>query len=561
MDEVPFGVPPTTVYPPCWACAAVAPSATTPAIASPKPHCRIEYLIASDSITAPQALPTSQHGPRHISTSLPTAFLAYTLRSSIVNPFASVTFAWLTVYVFLLANFVFLGLFRRLVGDARCFGALLVLSVLYDLASVLRYGHQPVGPIPWEQVRIAAGLGSMPVALDLAMRLSDASPKARRWLKPAYAWFGVLLALNLFGVVVHDHEYVQRVVLGPFTIVYREAHISPAAQLAMFPAILAALVSSSFYFFRAARAQGRWMWGVALSYLLVACGVVHDSTTGVTHLPSPFLLEHFMFIHIGALSLVFTARLAEELSRRDDELARVRDALQQREALAAVGELSAIVAHEVRNPLAIILNAVASLRRPLPTRERDLLLGILEEEADRINRIVTDLLTLARPLHPEAREILPKELILRCLGPAERTGTEVELRSSPEAEAPIQCDAHLLRHALENVIENAVQAMGTGGALTITLARKTRQGVAGREIAVIDTGEGMNTEVRNSARKAFFTTRTTGTGLGLAIVDRILTAHRGAVDIESSRGEGTTVRLFVPEPPTAAPSPSGLSRK
>ncbi len=472
-----------------------------------------------------------------------------------MNPFASVTFAWLTVYVFLLANFAFLGLFRRLLGDARCFGALLVLSSLYDLASVLRYGHHPIGPIPWEQIRVAAGLGSMPVALDLAMRLSGASPQARRWLKPAYAWFAVVVALNLFGVVVQDHEYVQRVVLGPFTIVYREALISPLGQALMFPAVLAALVSTSFYFFRAARAQGRWMWGVALSYLLLACAVVHDSTTGVTHLPSPFLAEHFMFIHIGALSFLFTARLAAELSHRDDELARVRDALQQREALAAVGELSAIVAHEVRNPLAIILNAVASLRRPLPTRERDLLLGILEEEADRINRIVTDLLTLARPLHPEARETLPRELIIRCLGPAERAGTEVELRSSPEAETPIQCDAHLLRHALENVIENAVQAMGTGGALTITLTRKTRQGVAGREIAVIDTGEGMNTEVRNSARKAFFTTRTTGTGLGLAIVDRILTAHRGAVDIESSRGEGTTVRLFVPEPPSAAPTP------
>ena len=116
-------------------------------------------------------------------------------------------------------------------------------------------------------------------------------------------------------------------------------------------------------------------------------------------------------------------------------------------------------------------------------------------------------------------------------------------------------DAHLLRHALENVIENAVQAMGTGGMLTVTLTRKSRQGVDGREIAVIDTGEGMNTEVRQSARKAFFTTRTTGTGLGLAIVDRILTAHRGAVDIESRRGEGTTVRLFVPERDRPTPAP------
>lgn len=471
-----------------------------------------------------------------------------------MNPFASVTFAWLTVYAFLLATFAFLGLFRRPRGDARCFGALLVLSALYDLASVLRYGHRPIGAVPWEQLRIASGLASLPVALDLSMRLSGAPAAARRWLRPAYAWFAGGVALTLSGVVVRDHEYVQRAVLGPFTIVYREALFTSAGLASMLPPVLATLVAAAIYFIRAARAQGRWAWGVAVTWLLVACAVVHDASTHVTHLPSPFLAEHFMFIHLGALSFAFTARLSGELARRDDELARVRDALQEREALAAVGELSAIVAHEVRNPLAIILNAVASLRRPqLPPRERDLLLGILEEEADRINRIVTDLLTLARPLHPEAREALPRELIVRCLGPAERAGTEVELRSSPDAEAPIQCDAHLLRHALENVIENAVQAMGSGGVLTVTLARKTRQGVAGREIAVIDTGEGMNTEVRKSARKAFFTTRTTGTGLGLAIVDRILTAHRGAVDIESRRGEGTTVRLFVPDAASAPP--------
>lgn len=473
-----------------------------------------------------------------------------------MNPFASVTFAWLTVYVFLLAKFAFLGLFRRLRGDARCFGALLVLSALYDLASVFRYGEHPVGGVSWEPLRVAAGLGSMPVALDLAMRISGASPASRRWLTPAYAGFAAVVALNLLGVLVQRHEHVQRVALGPFAVVYREVAVSPLGQAVLLPAVFAVLSATAFHLFRAARAQGRWMWGVAVSYLLAACAIVHDAGSGVTHHPAPFLAEHFMFIHLGALSFAFTARLSEEFARRDDELARVRDALEAREALAAVGELSAIVAHEVRNPLAIILNAVASLRRPqLPVRERDLLLGILEEEADRINRIVTDLLTLARPLHPEARETLPLELIGRCLGPAERAGTEVELRSSPDAEGPIVGDAHLLRHALENVIENAVQAMGTGGMLTVTLTRKSRQGVDGREIAVIDTGEGMNTEVRQSARKAFFTTRTTGTGLGLAIVDRILTAHRGAVDIESRRGEGTTVRLFVPERDRPTPAP------
>lgn len=470
-----------------------------------------------------------------------------------MNPFASVTFAWLTVCVFLLAMFAFMGLFRKVPGDAGRFGALLVLASLYDLASVLRYGQRPISPIPWEHLRVASGLAIMPVSLDLAMRFAQADEGARRWLKPAYAWFALICGLNLSGAVVLNDAHVQRAVLGPFTIDYREAVISPTGHAMMFPAVLVTLVAAAFYFIRAARARGAWAWAVAVTFLLVACAVVHDATTSITHLPSPFLAEHFMFIHLGALSFAFTARLSEESTRLKDELARVRDALQEREALAAVGELSAIVAHEVRNPLAVITNAVASLRKPeLPKRERELLLGILEEEADRINRIVTDLLTLARPLHPEPRETLPRELIVRCLGPAERAGTEVDLRSSPEAEAPIQCDAQLLRHALENVIENAVQAMGSGGSLTITLTRKIRQSVPGREIAVIDTGEGMNTEVRKSARKAFFTTRTTGTGLGLAIVDRILTAHKGAVDIESRRGEGTTVRLFVPEPPAAA---------
>ncbi len=474
-----------------------------------------------------------------------------------MNPFASVTFAWLTVCVFLLAMFAFMGLFRRVPGDAPRFGALLLLASLYDLASVLRYGHRPISSIPWEHLRVASGLAIMPVALDLAMRFAHVAERPRQWLKLAYAWFAVICLLNLFGVVVVNDAHVQRAVLGPFTIDYREAVISHAGHAMMFPAVLIALVATVFYYVRAARAHGGWGWAVAVTFLLVACAVVHDATTSITHLPSPFLAEHFMFIHLGALSFAFTARLSEESARRDDELARVRGALQEREALAAIGELAAIVAHEVRNPITVINNSVASLRKAeLPRRERDLLLSILEEESERISRIVTDLLTLARPLHPQPFETLPKELILRCLGPAERAGTEVDLRTSPDAETPIQCDAHLLRHALENVIENAVQAMGTGGSLTITLTRKTRHAIEGREIAVIDTGEGMNTEVRNSARKAFFTTRTTGTGLGLAIVDRILTAHKGAVDIESSRGEGTTVRLFVPEPPTPPKPPA-----
>ncbi len=463
-----------------------------------------------------------------------------------MNPFASVTFAWTMVYAFLLVNFLFLGLFRRAPGDGWRYGALLALNFLYDLESITRYGDHPAATMVGERLRIAAGLLALPLAIDLARRFRAAS--TGRWQAAMYGWFALLAVLIASGAVERGDELVTRVIVGPRSIVYRQAVLTHAGLALLIPTVLVSVVAGAVEHVRAARRSGRWIWAVAFSNVVLGGCIVHDLLCGVLRLPSPFLVEHASFLYVGALSLAFAARLTEEFTRRDDELARVRHALQEREALAAIGELSAIVAHEVRNPLAVITNAAASLRRPeLPRREQDLLLGILEEEAGRINHIVTDLLTLARPLHPVLRDAEPRELIERCLGPAERAGTEVTLRSEPDAESVLRCDAQLLRHALENVIENAVQAMGTGGSLVIVLARRERQGVAGREIAVIDSGEGMNTEVRSNARKAFFTTRTTGTGLGLAIVDRIMGAHRGAVEIDSRRGEGTTVRLFVPD--------------
>ena len=127
-------------------------------------------------------------------------------------------------------------------------------------------------------------------------------------------------------------------------------------------------------------------------------------------------------------------------------------------------------------------------------------------------------------------------------------------------------DANLLRQVFDNLIDNAVQAMASGGVLTIRVRAVTEDGTDGLAVDIIDTGEGMDTQVRSRARDPFFTTRPSGTGLGLAIVDRIVEAHGGHLAIDSRAGEGTTVTVFLPhgspsEPPPRArtPKPAAVS--
>ncbi|UQA60803.1 ATP-binding protein [Polyangium aurulentum] len=246
---------------------------------------------------------------------------------------------------------------------------------------------------------------------------------------------------------------------------------------------------------------------------------------------------------------------AAELKQRSAELARSYEDLRatqaelvRKEQLAAVGELSAVIAHEVRNPLAIITTAVATLRREgLVEDDRQTLLGILDEEASRLNRLVGDLLRYARPVRCERQLVAPREIVERALALAQaRTDVSVTLTEREPLEK-IHADPQLLRQVLENIVNNALQAMPSGGTLTVTLVPQTVDGSSGVEIQVVDTGEGMDTTVRDRAFDPFFTTRASGTGLGLAIVARIVDAHGGRLKIYSNVGAGTAVHVFLPQ--------------
>jgi signal transduction histidine kinase len=239
-----------------------------------------------------------------------------------------------------------------------------------------------------------------------------------------------------------------------------------------------------------------------------------------------------------------------ELRRSYNELRDAQEQLLRREQLATMGELSAVIAHEVRNPLAIIKNAVSGLHRPtLRESDRQVLLKILDEEADRLNRLVGDLLAYARPVTPQRQTVHIEDLVrgaVELARAAQQREHQLTFDIGLSDSHTIEGDPDLLRQALVNVAENAIQAMPDGGTLTVRTQDAALDGAPAVAIAIRDTGEGMDTLVRSKATDPFFTTRPTGTGLGLAIVHRLVHSHGGKVQIESTYGSGTTVTIILP---------------
>ncbi len=248
---------------------------------------------------------------------------------------------------------------------------------------------------------------------------------------------------------------------------------------------------------------------------------------------------------------VENARLYEDLRRSYADLARAQQQLIQGERLAALGELSAVVAHEVRNPLGVIFNSLGSLRRLLrPSGDAKMLLDIVGEEADRLNRIVGDLLDFARPstpqLRPEPLERVVEEAVRAALA-QQPSAIELDGRFDSSAQL-VPLDARLVRQAVLNVAVNAVQAMPRGGRISV----RTHHDAERALVEIEDTGPGIPDEIRARIFEPFFTTKASGTGLGLAVVRRIVEGHGGTVAIRSGPGSGTVFVLHFPLGPEAA---------
>jgi signal transduction histidine kinase len=223
-----------------------------------------------------------------------------------------------------------------------------------------------------------------------------------------------------------------------------------------------------------------------------------------------------------------------------------RDA-RERERLSALGRLSTVIAHEIRNPLMIMRGALRQLTRPdaTPTDVRDAASDI-EGEVQRLNRVVDDVLDFARPLQ---MALAPTDVNAVCAEAAgavraARPDVSIHLTHAP-GDPIIACDADRLRTVLVNVLTNAYQAAEATREVAPAVAM-TVEGSGTRDrirIRVRDTGPGIAAEDLPHVFDPYFTTRRTGTGLGLPIARAIVTGLAGTIRLDSAPGEGTTVTI------------------
>jgi signal transduction histidine kinase len=243
--------------------------------------------------------------------------------------------------------------------------------------------------------------------------------------------------------------------------------------------------------------------------------------------------------------------------------------MKERDRLAALGEMSAGLAHEIRNPLAAIKGAIQYLDpKRLPAEDGEFL-EIIVDEVNRLNGVVTQFLDYSRPLRPSMAPADLNDVLSRTfklLAPSVPPGIEVDLQLA--AGLPrVLCDAEQLKQVFINLAQNAFQAMPQGGRLTVSTAVNRdelafwREGARRPDVVEIrfrDAGPGIPDEARERIFVPFFTTKEKGTGLGLAICQRIVRAHQGGIVVRSPPGEGAEFTISLPglreeraEPPAA----------
>lgn len=230
------------------------------------------------------------------------------------------------------------------------------------------------------------------------------------------------------------------------------------------------------------------------------------------------------------------------------EVKRLEKALRHNEKLAAIGDMAAGVAHEIRNPLSSI-KGIATYFRGLFDDSHDAreAAGVMIAEVDRLNRAVTELLTIAGPTRLVTARHDVGELVERALrlveSEAEAFGVTLSVEK-PEAKVMAELDADRFTQCLLNLFLNALQAMKAGGGrLAVTLARA--DGMV--HLTVSDSGCGMGAETLKSLFDPYYTTKAEGTGLGLAIVHKIVEAHGGTIDVTSRPGAGACFDMALPE--------------
>jgi two-component system, NtrC family, sensor histidine kinase HydH len=248
--------------------------------------------------------------------------------------------------------------------------------------------------------------------------------------------------------------------------------------------------------------------------------------------------------------------LAQQLAKTNRELERAQADARRSERLAALGQLSAGLAHEIRNPLGIIKGSAEMLTQRLQSAEplAAELAGYISTEVNRLSALVSRFLDFARPLRLETRACSVPEIVDRALRAvaANWSGPEIHVERRYERELrSAAVDENLCEQVFVNLIQNAYDAMNeTGGALRISIAAGARGDRRGIEVRVVDSGQGIPRDLQEQIFNPFFTTKKTGVGLGLSIVSKIVDEHHGSIELRngelSGAESGACFVIFLP---------------
>ena len=262
---------------------------------------------------------------------------------------------------------------------------------------------------------------------------------------------------------------------------------------------------------------------------------------------------------IGDLALAFN-EMTVQLARMQE----LEEKLRRSERLAALGTMAAGIAHDVRNPLTSISILSQMIIQDFESpKVRERFARIVPRELDRVGKVISDMLELARPTAPRLEPTDLNTVLTAVLEVYEPHATGQRVRIVPTLSAglpPIRADQKRLERCFTNVVQNAIQAMPSGGEVYVATGIAATSGpprpadevdvglVAARmaQVTVRDTGAGIAPEVLAHIFDPFFTTKDYGTGLGMAITHRIVEDHRGTIDVLSQQGHGTTVIIRLP---------------
>ncbi|MCG8472986.1 MAG: ATP-binding protein [Desulfobacterales bacterium] len=241
------------------------------------------------------------------------------------------------------------------------------------------------------------------------------------------------------------------------------------------------------------------------------------------------------------------AESVNEFAQGLEERRRIEGQMQRTDRLAALGEIAAGVAHEIRNPMTSIKGFVQLIENGLEEKDsRRQYIRIIVQEVDRLNKMIHELLYYARPcesarLSVDINGVLADTLLLVNLN---ATQHHVEIQMDYGEHLPkVKVDQEQIKQVFINLLINAVQAVDDGGMVRVVTRRVPR----GISVVVEDNGRGIDPEYLGRLFDPFFTTRDEGTGLGLAVVQKIVDLHGGGVNVSSRIGEGTRFEVILPE--------------